>query len=602
MFRSRLFWKLFLTSGALNLLAIFTVALITLDWQRERLRTDAITQLQTVSQFAADYFAAFDASPADGSLAKDAGPSSRRQTPLRRWGGTTGFRLSLIDSEGTVLADSSIESVDEVEGIDSLAQRPEVVQALASGQGTNSQPPQPDVPGYFAAAQSFELPSGKQAVILAAIPYDQVMQDLPQLKQRYFWISAITAAVGLAAIYALVRHIVVPVLSINRAANAIVRGDYEQRIYVTNNDELGALARSFSRMRKVLGRKLAELRDSSETQATVLGGMIEGVIAVDSGEHVLFANLAAGKLFGFTPTDVEGRELLKVVRHRALHNAVARSLASGQPSNLTIEWDASMRLTLAVQVTPLPGQPCPGVVAVLHDTTELRRLESLRQDFVANVSHELKTPLSSIKAYTETLLNGAINDEVHSLKFLERIEEQADRLNSLIHDLLSLARIESEQQPFEIGRVRVSAAAAECLKDHQALADAKQIELIAEGENSLLDVEADPEGLRVILNNLVDNAIKYTPDGGRVSIAWKEAKNQLVEIRVTDTGIGIPSEKLPRVFERFFRVDKARSRELGGTGLGLSIVKHLTQSFGGQVSVDSVLGDGSTFTVVLPSV
>jgi two-component system phosphate regulon sensor histidine kinase PhoR len=243
------------------------------------------------------------------------------------------------------------------------------------------------------------------------------------------------------------------------------------------------------------------------------------------------------------------------------------------------------------------------VVLVMHETTELRRLESLRRDFVANVSHELKTPLSSIKAYAETLRNGALGDRETSMTFIERIQEQAERLHHLIQDTLSLARIESGQEVFEIESVSVQEVVEACFDRHRPAADAKRIQLVAEPEQPGCFVRADKEGVQEILDNLVDNAIKYTLADGKIAVRWRTIPSQtggMATIEVQDTGIGISAEELPRVFERFYRVDKARSRELGGTGLGLAIVKHLAQSFGGTVSATSEAGRGSTFRIAIP--
>jgi two-component system phosphate regulon sensor histidine kinase PhoR len=308
-------------------------------------------------------------------------------------------------------------------------------------------------------------------------------------------------------------------------------------------------------------------------------------------------------------------------------------LANREPRRVEIKSNVQQSTSngqhIDVHIQPLPGMPCPGVVLVMHDTTELRRLESLRRDFIANVSHELKTPLSSIKAYTETLRNGAVGDQDTSQRFLGRIEEQAERLNRLINDMLMLARIESDQQPFEIVAVELPTVVAKCLDDHRVAAEAKRIELSVAPDSPPCRVRADREGLHEILNNLIDNAIKYTPEGGRVTVGWNEERgarsedevgipqppapspalsglslsktqSPTVRIYVRDTGIGIKPKDQQRVFERFYRVDKARSREVGGTGLGLAIVKHLAQSFGGRVSVASEVGQGSTFTVELP--
>jgi two-component system phosphate regulon sensor histidine kinase PhoR len=403
----------------------------------------------------------------------------------------------------------------------------------------------------------------------------------------------------LSVCYAAARHVVQPIAALQQAADAIAVGDYRQRIYLPHRDEIGSLARSFNRMSQELDSRMTQLRQSGQRQATVLGGMIEGVIAVDDRERVLFANRAAGRLFDFSPPAIEGRRLLEVVRVHALHEAVSAALANRRPQRMEAIVEAGDKLSIAIQATPLPGDPCPGAVLVLHDVTELRRLERVRQEFVANVSHELKTPLSSIKAYAETLQNGALNDRETSHRFVSQIEEQAERLHSLILDMLTLARIESDQQAFEIVPVAVGDVVTACLGAYQAAADTKHLHLSAEIDDADLRVQADREGLREILDNLVDNAIKYTPEQGRVTVRCR-ADGEFATIAVEDTGIGIAADELARVFERFYRVDKARSREMGGTGLGLSIVKHLAQSFEGEVGVESKKGQGTTFTVMLP--
>ena len=291
------------------------------------------------------------------------------------------------------------------------------------------------------------------------------------------------------------------------------------------------------------------------------------------------------------PTDARGRPLLATIRNETLHRSVKQSMAARDVVNAQIDLIGPTSGTLAVHATPLPGDPCPGVVLVLYDMTELRRLESLRQEFVANVSHELKTPLSSIKAYAETLREGAINDPEHNLEFVQRIEDQADRLHELILDLISLARIESGQRTYEVEDVDVEPVVEACLEHHRPSAEAQQLSLQAEPPTDPVVVRADDEALRQILDNLVNNAIKYTPAAGHVRVGWRaDGRSALIE--VSDTGIGVSPEDQPRLFERFFRVDKARSRELGGTGLGLSIVKHLAQFFGGSVGVRSTPGQG----------
>jgi two-component system phosphate regulon sensor histidine kinase PhoR len=453
------------------------------------------------------------------------------------------------------------------------------------------------------------------------------------LSRSWLWSVAALACAGVLGLsWWLGRHIIRPLTALTQAADSIADGDYGRRIYVANRDELGTLARTINRLSQELDARMQHLGRTGDRQSTALGGMIEGVIAVDQRQRIVLANRAAGRLFEFQPAAAEGRPLIEIVRNHALNDAVMAALASSQPRRLetksSIQHPGSSSQHVEIHVQPLPGQPCPGVVLVMHDTTELRRLEALRRDFIANVSHELKTPLTSIKAYTETLRNGALQDRDTSQKFLARIEEQTERLHHLIMDMLMLARLESDQEPFELVSVDLPEAVARCLEEHRPAAEAKHIGLIVEPEQPSCYVRADREGLREILDNLIDNAIKYTPEGGRVSVGWEGAgswglaaggeergtrgdervvspqppvPSPLVRIVVRDTGIGIKAEDQRRVFERFYRVDKARSRELGGTGLGLAIVKHLVQSFGGTVAVESEPGKGSSFAVELPA-
>ena len=445
----------------------------------------------------------------------------------------------------------------------------------------------------------------------------------PVAVRRWIWgLIAVESLGVLVLFYWIIGLIVRPVASLCRAADAIAAGDYQQRVYVPSRDELGTLAVTLNRMSQGLGIRMSQLSQTAARQSTALGGMIEGVIAVDARQRIVLANDAAGRLYGFRPVDVEGRPLLEVVRNHALNAAVTTGLATGAPQRIETRRTGPSTLTVDIHVQPLPGVPCPGVVLVIHDTTELRRLESIRRDFVANVSHELKTPLSSIKAYTETLRGGVADPETNQ-RFLGRIEEQAERLHLLIMDMLMLARIESDQQGFEIVSVDVPDVVRACIESQRQAAEAKRITLIMEPGGAAADascrVRADREGLREILDNLVDNAIKYTPEGGSVTVGWNEGRGARGEGRdgedvaagiqhlvssivlfVRDTGIGIKPQDQQRVFERFYRVDKARSREVGSTGLGLSIVKHLVQAFGGKVAVESTPGSGSTFTVELP--
>ncbi len=364
-------------------------------------------------------------------------------------------------------------------------------------------------------------------------------------------------------------------------------------------DELAEMADLLGRMERDLSRRVGQVQENSQRLQTVLGSMVEGVLAVSTDQRILLANEAGKELLDFTTAEPLGKPLLTLTRARPVHEAIEEALAQSGPIEREFESPGAHRRTLSLRATRLPGNPCPGVMVVLHDVTELRRLENLRRELVANVSHELKTPLSAIKAYAETLRMGAVDDPEHNLTFVLRIEEQAERLHQLILDMLQIARVEGGEATFEIVDVPLREVLDECAANFADAAATRQVELVVELPPTGLTARGDEEGVRTIVSNLVDNAIKYTPAKGRVTLRAK-VSDDAVTIEVQDTGIGIAEKDQSRIFERFYRVDKARSRELGGTGLGLSIVKHLAQAFGGSVGVESVLKKGTTFRVTLP--
>ncbi|WP_422924948.1 sensor histidine kinase [Singulisphaera sp. PoT] len=392
---------------------------------------------------------------------------------------------------------------------------------------------------------------------------------------------------------------------IERGVNALLDGKPTRPILSRSIGPAGRLARRFDAVAPQLEARIALLEQDRQQLRAVLSGMAEGVIAIDARRRLVFANATANRLFSLDAVSV-GRLIPELIRSPQVQEAVEATL--GGPGPYQGEISLATRETLlrvhsrvlAVYGAPFPGPP-PGAVLVFHDVTELRRLERMRQDFVANVSHELKTPLASIKAYTETLLDWALNDENVNVRFLNRIEEQAERLNQLILDLLSLARIESGQEVYEHVPLALAPMITSCVGSHRDRADAKGLSLDLDlgPVDDQIQVMADEEAIRQIFDNLIDNAIKYTPEGGSVRVHGQLGPDGVV-VEVADTGIGIPRDDLPRVFERFYRVDKARSRELGGTGLGLSIVKHLVQSIGGQITVSSRVGAGTQFTLTLP--
>jgi two-component system phosphate regulon sensor histidine kinase PhoR len=349
----------------------------------------------------------------------------------------------------------------------------------------------------------------------------------------------------------------------------------------------------------------------------VLDSMTEGVLAIDDRLRLILANPAARPLLGIEQEGL-GKLLPEVIRNTSLleyaHDAVERCRAHAVeiPLNLRDPLGRVAMRTVGVRITPIRRRGdaadsdeavrAAGAVLVVQDVTDLRRLERMRQDFVTNASHELKTPLASIKLYAESLMDWALEDESHNRAFLTRIEEQADRLTNLVSDMLALSKLESGADVYRHSPTAIEPILKARVANHLDRAESKQIRLTLDvrGVGPDLKVVAADEALRQILDNLIDNAVKYTPEGGRIDVTARQASPGWMAVEVADTGLGIPRADLERVFERFYRVDKARSREMGGTGLGLAIVKHLVLGIGGEVGVESHEGLGSKFRFTLP--
>ncbi|MCA9246280.1 MAG: HAMP domain-containing protein [Planctomycetales bacterium] len=586
MWSSKLFWKLFLVIAGVNIAVAVGMLVFVSRWHRDQINEQVYRMLRTTCGSLSAHLEGLPTLVVDDRL----------DEYFKKSAMLTGLRITLVAADGVVLADTD----EDPKLMENHRERPELRQAAREGVGQSSRlSPTLDVRMvYFARRIQRE---GEPYVLIRVATGVAPLEREVAAVQGVLWSFVLVvsiAAMGLS--YAIVGRIIRPLGYLKEGAQAIAAGDYSHLVPITTTDELGDLAEAFNRMRSESARQVSQLRENGERLATVLGSMVEGVIAIDASGRLLLANDASRRLLSLPPGKIEGKALADLTRIPEVHDAAAGVFESEKPTAAEFEVSGKTRRVLSLRADRLPGSPCPGAVLVLHDMSDLRRLENLRREFLANVSHELKTPLASIRAYAETLRLGALNDPENNHVFLERIEDQADRLLDLILDMLQLARVEAGQTAFEIVDVSVAKVADHCLALHQENAAAKNIELVVEPPEDAVMARVDEEGLETILDNLVSNAIKYTPNGGSVRLRWSQADGQVL-IEVEDDGIGIPSDAQSRVFERFFRVDKARSRELGGTGLGLSIVKHLTQSFGGNVGLSSRLGSGSTFKVSLPA-
>jgi two-component system phosphate regulon sensor histidine kinase PhoR len=327
--------------------------------------------------------------------------------------------------------------------------------------------------------------------------------------------------------------------------------------------------------------------------------MVEGVLAVDQDLRITFYNASFARTVGARAEIPERSPLVDVVRDPVLREILSRVVATGETLKQRLQLPAAEGRAFEVQAAPLRVAGGRGAIAILHDITDLERLERVRKDFVANVSHELRTPLTAIRGYTETLLEGALEDRENNRKFLEIIKTHAIRLNSIASDLLALSELESGKPTAEQARVSVRAAMEAALRTVEAEAHGRGVKLIR-GQVEEVTVLGERVHLEQALVNLLDNAVKFNRPDGEVRVEVTRTKDDEVSVTIADNGIGIPSADLPRLFERFYRVDKARSREVGGTGLGLSIVKHIVERMHGRVTVESQLGKGSVFTVLFP--
>jgi two-component system phosphate regulon sensor histidine kinase PhoR len=502
-------------------------------------------------------------------------------------GSLASARVAIFGARGELLGDSA--DLAQRAG-ESEARALEVVAARTEGSGTAVR--------VGRGSRDERLFVAVRAEGGVVVRVDRSLAPIVALRRQ---LRFVVVGVGLAALLLawllselLTRSLVRPLAELGRAADALAAGEVSVRVRSQRKDELGLLARSLDRMADAIDARIARMGAEEAQLRTILDAMVEGVLVTDREGRIRLTNAALQKLAG----RVEGRTAVEAIRSAELHEAVEGALR-GESSSVTLEIRVGVESRmLAAQVAPLPARS--GVVAVLHDVTELKLADTVRRDFVANASHELRTPLTAIRGFAETLADGAIGDPVLAKRFLGRILEHAVRLQRLVDDLLELSRAESPDVAFTLGPVDVGAAVSRALRGLERNAAEKQITLSAEGlDEEPIFVEADAVALDHVLVNLVDNGVKYTPEGGRVTVSIDTDTEEGVVIEVSDTGGGIAPQNLPRIFERFYRVDSGRAREVGGTGLGLAIVKHLVQRMGGEVGVESRLGRGTTFRVVL---
>jgi two-component system, OmpR family, phosphate regulon sensor histidine kinase PhoR len=594
--RARLFWKLGLTYFALLL-----VVLLAFDFYSSRV-------------IRRDYIRATDDKLASLSNIAEANPPRIDDAnELREWTGwmaKSGARVTVIDNGGRVLADSA----HDPETMENHSNRPEIQQAFATGEGQSVRHSATLGIDLVYRAVQYRPPAGSPVVIRMAFQLAQVDASVAELRKRIFVASFVILLLGGVISLISFRMFAARVERLKDFSRRVAEGDFRPLSTERPRDELADLAAALNETAAWMDRTIRSLSGERNRSSAILGSMVEGVAVIDVQERLVFSNRAFSEILNLDSAAIEGRPLIEVVRNSDLLGLIRRALRGEEGLRSDIAMGIVQLRSFSVTVTPVqaleaaPGgtlanssdvspstaEKPSGAVVVLHDVSELRRLERVRQDFVANVSHEFKTPLTAIQGFAETLLAGALEDPRNNRRFLEIIRDHSARLASLTDDLLKLARIEAGKLEVQFVPVSLLELIEGCAETTLLKSSRKQIAFETDVPPGLPVVRGDPSLLHDVLQNLLDNAVQYTAAGGRIRVTVTTVPREAI-LTVADTGIGIPLADQERIFERFYRVDAGRSREVGGTGLGLSIAKHIVEAHGGRLWVESEVGRGSKF-------
>ena len=516
----------------------------------------------------------------------------------KRVGKRASTRITVILPSGKVVGDSE----KDPQTMDSHVDRPEVLEALRESSGLSTRESRTLDKAMMYVGIPVKNGDRIAAVIRAAIPINDIDEAIRNIQFKIA-IGGLIIAVFAALISLLVsRRLTLPIEHIKKWAESIARGEFQFRPPVADSEEIHALSDAMNHMAVELRDRIDTIMRQRNEMEAVLSSMVEGVIAVDTDERVISLNNAAADMFGCDPVEAQGRSIQELVRNTVFHNFLRSAQSSQETVEKNIRFSSHGEQFVNAHGTVLQDADGNriGALIVLHDITRIQKLENIRRDFVANVSHEIKTPITAIKGFVETLRNGAMNNPADTKRFLGIIEKHAERLQAVIEDLLSLSRIEREAEKGEIplsdsklGEVLKTAVQVCDLK-----ASAKKIGIELSCEEDII-ARIDPPLMEQAIVNLLDNAIKNSETESKVWVEVSRTEGETI-ISVRDQGRGIAKEHLSRLFERFYRVDRARSRQQGGTGLGLAIVKHITQAHGGHVLVESAPKEGSTFSIHLP--
>jgi two-component system phosphate regulon sensor histidine kinase PhoR len=589
MARMKLVWRLF---PAFTLIAV--ICLVAGTWYTARLwRTfylgETAVDLENRARLAEIYLQ--DVIPAPEAL--------RINEICQKLGKLTSTRLTVILASGIVAGDSQ----EDPKRMDNHADRPEFQAAMQGRVGVSTRFSFTLGHNMMYVAVPWRPKDQPMGVVRAALPMKAIEGALKALYVKVAWGGLGVALLAAVLGFFIARRISGPLHDLQRGAMRFARGDLDRKVPIPHTDELASLAEALNYMADQLQTQIQTLSRRRKEQEAILSSMTEGVLALDAGGRLLTINSAGAEMLSIDPATTQSLPVQEVVQDPGLKWFINRTISSPGPIEGEVELKNHGRRIYKAHGTTLrdPQGTSLGTLVVLHDITQLRQLENTRRDFVANVSHELKTPITSIKGFVETLLAGALKEPENAENFLRIIAKQTDRLNEIIDDLLTLSRIEqdAERRQIFLNGQKIKGVLQSAIQVCEAKAAAKDIEIQLSCPDNLR-AQINPPLLEQALVNLVDNAVKFSEPGKVVKVEAQPEGPQVI-IRVRDQGPGIPSEHLPRIFERFYRVDSGRSRKIGGSGLGLAIVKHIALAHGGRVTVASSPGQETVFSLQVPA-
>ncbi len=507
-------------------------------------------------------------------------------------------RVTVISKSGEVVGDSEV-APSQLQKLENHLDRPEIEAANKEGLGTAIRYSSTLSMPMLYVARTIILKSGEKGTIRLALPLKNLEKARSHMQVMLVIALSLALLAGGFFSYFLSNLTSSSLRAISSIASRIGRGEYGLRAPVESRDEVGELALTINDMSVKIEAQMERMVVDRNRLDTILNGMGEGLLVIDAQGTITLVNPAFRKLFAIDE-EVVGKPLIEVSRQPALHEVFRKVITDSSKRQEELTLGTEQEKTILTHWVPLlDGLKLQGVVAVFHDISDIKRMAAARRDFIANVSHELRTPVAVIQGYAETLLAGTLESDQNSARrFIQIIHNHSERLSSLISDLLSLSELESGRILLDPRPLRLKETVSKVIALLAQKVSAKGIDIDASNMDEELSVLADRDKLEQVLINLLDNALKYSPEQSSITITAIDA-GEMLKISITDNGLGIPAKDLPRIFERFFRVDEARSRDQGGTGLGLSIVKHIIQAHGGMISVESVPGKGSTFSFTL---